>query len=83
MQVSIDKFGRILIPKELRSHLGIKPGSVFEISERNHEILLKLFVEKPLLQKKGNVLVFTGEATEDIESELEKLREERFKDLFE
>lgn len=83
MQVSIDKFGRVLIPKAVRDHLGIKPGSVLQVSERDHEILLKVLTEKTSLQRKSGVLVFTGEATSDIESAIQKEREERFKDLFE
>lgn len=83
MQVSIDKFGRVLIPKAVREHLGIKPGSVLEITEKDHEILLRLLTKKNPLQRKGNVLVFTGEASDDLESAIENEREKRLKDLFE
>ena len=31
MEVTIDKFGRILIPKKIRESLGLKPGQVLEI----------------------------------------------------
>lgn len=82
MQVSIDKFGRVLIPKTVRDHLGIKPGTVLQISERDDEILLKLLTQKTSLQRENGILIFTGEAVSDIESAIEKEREERFKDLF-
>lgn len=82
MQVAIDKFGRILIPKEVRDHLGIKPGCVLQLSEKNQQILLKLTPQKAPLQRKDGVLIFTGEAAGDIESAIEKERENRFKDIF-
>lgn len=31
MEVTIDKFGRILIPKKIREALGLKPGQILEI----------------------------------------------------
>jgi AbrB family looped-hinge helix DNA binding protein len=31
MEVTIDKFGRILIPKKIREALGLKPGQVLEL----------------------------------------------------
>lgn len=82
MQTAIDKFGRVLIPKSMRDHLGIKAGAIVQILEHDHEILLKLVEHKPSLQRKGRVMVFTGEATEDIETAIQKEREDRMKDLW-
>ena len=31
MEVTIDKFGRILIPKKIREMLGLEPGQVLEV----------------------------------------------------
>jgi AbrB family looped-hinge helix DNA binding protein len=82
MQVSIDKFGRVLIPKAIRDHLGIKSGTTMQIMEQDHEILLKLVESQPPLRHEGSILVFTGEATGDIESAIYAERENRLKDLF-
>jgi len=69
MQVEIDKFGRLVIPSAVRNHLGIKPGSILELQEQGHEIRLRLIDLKSLLKRKGGVLVYTAEATDDIDSE--------------
>lgn len=82
MQTSIDKFGRVLIPKSIRDHLGIKPGALVQVFEHDHEILLKLTKHKNSLKTKDGVLVFTGEATDDIESAIDKQRDDRIEDLW-
>ena len=33
MEVTVDQVGRILVPKVLRTRLGIEPGSVVDLSE--------------------------------------------------
>jgi AbrB family looped-hinge helix DNA binding protein len=37
MEVKIDKFGRILIPKKVREELGLKPGQYLEIGQVNEQ----------------------------------------------
>ncbi|MBC6995844.1 hypothetical protein QWY85_17485 [Neolewinella lacunae] len=47
MKVTVDKFGRILIPKKLREAGGIEAGSVFEIEmdDSTHSLFFKLVPE--------------------------------------
>ena len=33
MQTTVDKFGRIIIPKKVRDHFGLKPGTPVEIEK--------------------------------------------------
>lgn len=82
MHASIDKFGRVLIPKSIRDHLGIQAGTLVQVLEHDHEILLKLVDHENPLQRKDGILVFTGEATDDIENIINVEREKRLKDLF-
>jgi len=79
MQATLDKFGRIVIPKRVRDDLGLEPGSVLKVEERGEEILLTPLGEDPaaVLEWKGGVLVFTGEALEDLTDVVERDREER------
>jgi AbrB family looped-hinge helix DNA binding protein len=40
MNVTIDKAGRIAIPKELRDRMGLRAGDELEIEELNGKIVL-------------------------------------------
>jgi AbrB family looped-hinge helix DNA binding protein len=82
MMASIDKFGRVLIPKSIRDHLGTQAGTLVQILEHDHEILLKLVDQNNPLQLNDGVLTFTGEATEDIENAINAEQEKRLKDFF-
>lgn len=82
MQVEIDKFGRLIIPKAVRNHLGIGPGSVMELLEQNHQILLKPIDQKTSLKREGGVLVYTGSALDDIENAIDEDREDRLGRLY-
>jgi AbrB family looped-hinge helix DNA binding protein len=83
MQATLDKFGRIVIPKRVRDDLGLEPGSVLKVEERGEDILLSVMSEDPeaALEWKGGVLVFTGEALGDLTNAVERDREERLAHL--
>lgn len=78
---SLDKFGRVIIPKPIREHLGLQPGAMLEIEEVDHQILLKLHDEPPYLKREEGFLVFIDKPTRDLIASIEKLREDRFKSL--
>ncbi len=63
METILDKFGRVVIPKEIRDHLGLKPGEVLQIERLEGEVMLKPLREESLLHTKDGVLVFSGTAT--------------------
>ncbi|MGB9659585.1 MAG: AbrB/MazE/SpoVT family DNA-binding domain-containing protein [Nitrososphaerales archaeon] len=54
---SLDKRGRVVIPKELRKRLGLKPNQSMLIEVRGKEIVLKpaLEVEKFIAELRGCV----------------------------
>lgn len=81
MQVEVDKFGRFIIPKSVRLHLGIKPGAILELKEQDHKILLCLVDFQSALTRKEGVLVFTGEATDNLEDAIHSMREDRLEGL--
>ena len=76
MKTKIDRFGRIVIPKEMRSHFGLAPGVEVEIDEREQEqeIVIRPISAQSPLQIEDGVLVFAGEATGDIASSVRKER---------
>ena len=81
METTLDKFGRVVIPKEIRGTLGLKPGEVFEIGGSDNKVIMKpLRNELPLKIKEG-VLIFTGTVTGDIMEAVRLHRKERIKRL--
>lgn len=77
METTLDRFGRVVIPKQVRDDLGLKPGTVLQIEETNQKILLKPLHERPQLVVKDGVLVFMGKKNGDIEGAIRTHREKR------
>lgn len=78
MKTTIDRFGRVIVPKTIRDRLGWKPGSQIEIEERGDETVLKTVGPETPLKLEDGVLVFTGAATADLLEAIRIHREERF-----
>lgn len=81
MQITLDKFGRILIPKKLRERLGLKPDDVLEVQLEDGKLTLLPQRTPPPLRRKGRVLVVESGATADLGQALTRLREERLDEL--
>ena len=79
MEIKVDRFGRVVIPKEVRDGLGLEPGSVLRVEEREDEILLTPRRDRPPTRMKGGVLVFSGEPTGDLLESVKRHRDERAK----
>ncbi|MFQ6095975.1 MAG: AbrB/MazE/SpoVT family DNA-binding domain-containing protein [Candidatus Bathyarchaeia archaeon] len=41
-RVEIDRYGRILIPREVRERLGLKPKTPLEVAVRGSEVVLRV-----------------------------------------
>jgi AbrB family looped-hinge helix DNA binding protein len=81
METTLDKFGRIVIPKRVRDDLGLKPGAVLQIEQADQKILMEPVNEGPHVVVKDGVLVFTGTATGDIVGAIQLHRQERLSKL--
>ena len=77
METTLDKFGRIVIPKRVREHLGLTPGTALEIEAIGEDVILKPVREEPHIRNKGGVLVFKGSATGDLLEAVKRHRKER------
>ncbi len=77
METTIDRFGRVVIPKRVREGLGLEAGESLVIEEQNEGILLRPAREAAALKRKGRVLVFTGQATGEPGDLLRRARDER------
>jgi AbrB family looped-hinge helix DNA binding protein len=79
MKTTIDRFGRIVVPKEMRKRFGLMSGSQVEIDDSNEEIVVRHVSDRSPLQVEDGLLVFEGEATADLASWVSKVRENRDK----
>ncbi len=83
MEVTIDKFGRILIPKKVREMLGLKPGQVLElITDRtSRKLNLRLPAEpssmEVIVTDFGLPIIQNGEPTEEAFDTVEFIKETR------
>lgn len=81
MKATIDKFGRLVVPKGMRERLGLRPGAELKIEEHEREIVIKQVEQESPLRIEDGVLVFAGAALGDISNSIRKHREERIKKL--
>lgn len=79
METTLDRFGRIVIPKKVRTDLGLKPGAHLTIEETDDSIVLKPVSDEPQVIEKDGVLVFAGATTGNIEEALAQHRKKRLK----
>jgi AbrB family looped-hinge helix DNA binding protein len=63
-KITVDKAGRILIPKTLRQELHIGPGNVIQLESEGEQITLRPVRPKVLLKKEQGVWVYQGEPTD-------------------
>ena len=60
-QIAIDRFGRVVLPKEIRDRLGVSAGTEFEVEEQDDAILLKPVFRKAKIVNEGGWLVVESE----------------------
>lgn len=77
MQLSIDKFGRVVLPKAIRDELGLVPGAPLNLKRTKQGIELNPILEKPVLVQKDGELVHTGKAVGDLGAAVRRSREAR------
>ena len=76
MKTTIDRFGRLVLPKQIRDRIGLKPGSEIIIEELGSEIIIRHSEQKTPLQYEDGILVFAGTAVGDLTESVRKHREE-------
>jgi AbrB family looped-hinge helix DNA binding protein len=80
IQLTIDKAGRIVIPKSLRDELNLEPGDALQVESAGEEIILRPVRGTGPLTKEHGVWVFhSGEPLSALATDkmLRRLREER------
>ncbi len=79
MKTTLDRFGRIVVPKDIRDRLGLRPGAEIEIDEKGNEVVLKPVEHEPALMVKEGILVYSGAAAGDVRGAVRAHREERIR----
>jgi AbrB family looped-hinge helix DNA binding protein len=81
MKSTLDRFGRVVVPKRMRDRLGLRAGSTIEIEETDGHLLLRPADDAPPLVLKDGILIFTGAAKGDLEAAVAADRDERTRHL--
>lgn len=79
-KLTLDKAGRIVLPKPLRDELQLAPGDALEVETSGEEITLRPVRGNAPLRKKRGIWVYrTGEPLSDavVEEALRQVRRER------
>ncbi len=78
-QTTVDRFGRVVIPKGTRDHLGLVPGSALTVTDVEDGVLLTPSAPAASLRLKGGVLVFSGNVTGAADAPVRRDRNERIR----
>ena len=69
MKVSIDKAGRIVVPKAIRDRLGLTAGTELEIADQEDALILRPAFTQAAWREEDGMLVFCGDAPEGFDWE--------------
>ncbi len=87
MTVTIDKFGRVLIPKPLRDRLGLEPGTTLSLGVREGgdgapTLELQAETDDSAFVRKNGRLIYVGEIDDfDVVEAIREQRRERSQKL--
>ncbi|MBL7134455.1 MAG: AbrB/MazE/SpoVT family DNA-binding domain-containing protein [Phycisphaerae bacterium] len=81
METTIDKFGRVVIPKKFRDSLGLGPGTKLDIEEDEGAIRLVTQKNGVGLVRRNGRLVCTGKLLEEVRDPVKEARDARIRDI--
>lgn len=77
MQVAIDRFGRMVLPKAVRDDFGLRPGDKLDATEQGDAIVLRPVREGGVVRSKSGLLVVGSPACGNVESAVNAHRNDR------
>ena len=81
-KITLDKAGRVMIPKTLRKELHLGSGDTLQLESEGDQITLRPLRPKALVKKERGVWVYQGEPAEASVTELiDREREKRLRAL--
>lgn len=81
MKTTIDKYGRIVIPRVFRERLRLKPGTPIEIIEENDTLIAKAIPKEGNLEMENGVLVFSCVGYGALDKVIDEFRESRLESI--
>jgi AbrB family looped-hinge helix DNA binding protein len=82
IKVTVDNQGCIIIPPEIQDRLGLSPGMVLVVEERDKgELCLRVRQELPEIVDKQGVLVVRAKAVGDLADVVRNERDRRLSEL--
>jgi AbrB family looped-hinge helix DNA binding protein len=80
--ITLDKAGRVVLPKPLRQQMHLGPGDRLQLDSEGERITLRPLRPKVLLKKEYGVWVYQGEPTDvSITDLMDREREKRLREL--
>lgn len=84
--ISLDKAGRVVLPKDLRDKLRLEAGDELLVEETGEEIILRPVRAEPTLKKERGVWVYQGQSRAERSNEslpdlIDAAREKRLREL--
>ena len=85
--ISLDKAGRVVLPKDLRDKLQLEAGDELLVEETGEQIILHPVRAQATLKKERGVWVYQGErgagpSNESLPDLIDAVREKRLRELF-
>lgn len=81
MNVTLDKAGRVVLPKRLRQQLHLAPGDTLELESEGERVTLRPVRPQALLRKEYGVWVYQGEPADlSIPDLIDRERENRLRE---
>lgn len=81
-KLTLDRAGRVLIPKRLRQELRLGAGDVLQLESEGEQITLRPDRAKALLKKEHGVWVYQGDAVQaSLPGVIDHEREKRLRNL--
>jgi AbrB family looped-hinge helix DNA binding protein len=80
-KITLDKAGRVVLPKPLRDQLQLAPGDTFQLESEGERITLRPVRPKATLKKECGVWVYHGESSDaSIPDLLDRERDKRLRE---
>jgi AbrB family looped-hinge helix DNA binding protein len=82
MKLTLDKAGRVVLPKPVREQMHLAPGDTLQLETEGERITLRPLRPQATLKKERGIWVYQGEATETSIPELiDRERDKRLREL--